>query len=102
MVSELFFQAMSSPVRREIVKLLRWKNMNAGEIASHFDIAQPSVSRHLDVLKKAEIVTTERKGTQIMYSLNLTAVQEIVLYLRELLEPREEEAYGAAQIQGVD
>ena len=84
-----FFQALSSPVRREIIKLLRWKNLNAGEIASHFDIAQPSVSRHLDVLKKAEIVTTERKGTQIIYSLNLSAIQEILLYITELFEMRE-------------
>ena len=97
-----FFQALSSPVRREIIKLLRWKNLNAGEIASHFDIAQPSVSRHLDVLKKAEIVTTERKGNQIIYSLNLSAIQEILLYITELFEMREEEYHGAAQIQGVD
>ena len=96
-----FFQALSSPVRREIIKLLRWKNLNAGEIASHFDIAQPSVSRHLDVLKKAEIVTTERKGTQIIYSLNLSAIQEILLYITELFEMKEE-YHGAAQIQGVD
>lgn len=101
-MNDEFFQAMSSPVRREIIKLLRWKNLNAGEIASYFDIAQPSVSRHLDVLKKAEIVTTERKGTQIIYSLNLSAMQEMVLYLTELFEMREEDYHGTTQIQGMD
>lgn len=84
-----FFQALSNPYRREIIKLLRWKNMSAGEIVEKFDIAQPSISRHLDVLKKAEIVTSERRGNQIIYSLNLSAVQEMVLYLSELFEVKE-------------
>lgn len=81
-----FFQALSNPYRREIIKLLRWKNMSAGEIVEQFDIAQPSISRHLDVLKKAEIVTSERKGNQIIYSLNLSAVQEMFVYMSELFD----------------
>ncbi len=89
-MNETFFQALSNPYRREIIKLLKWKNMNAGEIAEHFQIAQPSVSRHLDVLKKAEIVTVERKGTQLIYSLNLSTVQEIFVYMTQLFEKQEE------------
>ena len=89
-MNDSFFQALSNPYRREIIKLLKWKNMNAGEIAEHFQIAQPSVSRHLDVLKKAEIVTVERRGTQLIYSLNLSAVQEIYVYLTELFETKPE------------
>ena len=58
----------------------------AGEIVAHFDIAQPSISRHLDVLKKAELVTTERRGNQIIYALNLSAIQELLFYTTELLE----------------
>ncbi len=85
-MNEGFFQALSNPYRREIIKLLRWKNLSAGEIVEHFDIAQPSISRHLDVLKKAEIVTCERKGNQIIYSLNLSAVEEMFLYLTELFD----------------
>jgi len=89
-MNDSFFQALSNPYRREIIQLLKWKNMNAGEIAEHFQIAQPSVSRHLDVLKKAEIVTVERRGTQLIYSLNLSTVQEIYVYMAELFEKRPE------------
>lgn len=84
-MNEDFFHALASPCRREIIKLLKWKNMNAGEIAEHFDISQPSISRHLDVLKHAEIVTSERKGNQIIYSLNLSVMQEMYIKLSELL-----------------
>lgn len=83
-MNESFFQALSNPYRREIIRLLKWRNMNAGEIAEQFQIAQPSISRHLDVLKKAEIVTVERRGTQLIYSLNLSTVQEILVYMTEL------------------
>ncbi|MDY3778910.1 MAG: autorepressor SdpR family transcription factor [Candidatus Limousia pullorum] len=84
-MNEDFFHALASPCRREIIKLLKWKNMNAGEIAEHFDISQPSISRHLDVLKHAEIVTSERKGNQIIYSLNLSVMQEMYIKLSKLL-----------------
>lgn len=84
-MNEDFFHALASPYRREIIKLLKWKNMNAGEITEHFDISQPSISRHLDVLKHAEIVTSERKGNQIIYSLNLSVMQEMYIKLSELL-----------------
>jgi len=83
-----FFQALSNPYRREIIKLLRWRSMSAGEIVEQFDIAQPSISRHLDVLKKAELVTSERRGNQIIYSLNMSAMEELLLYVTELLSPR--------------
>lgn len=89
-MNDSFFQALSNPYRREIIRLLKWKNMNAGEIAEHFQIAQPSVSRHLDVLKKAEIITVERRGTQMIYALNLSAVQEMFVYLTELFEAEAE------------
>lgn len=89
-MNESFFQALSNPYRREIIRLLKWRNMNAGEIAEQFQIAQPSISRHLDVLKKAEIVTVERRGTQLIYSLNLSTVQEIFVYMTELFEAPEE------------
>ena len=83
-MNDEFFQALSNPYRREIIKLLRWKNLSAGEIVAQFDIAQPTISRHLDVLKKAEIVTSERRGNQIIYSLNLSAMQEMFVYMSEL------------------
>lgn len=57
-----FFQALANPYRREIIRLLKWRSRTAGEIAAHFSISQPSISRHLDVLKRAEIITAERPG----------------------------------------
>ena len=90
-MNDEFFQALSNPYRREIIKLLRWKNLSAGEIVAQFDIAQPTISRHLDVLKKAEIVTSERKGNQIIYSLNMSAMQEMFVYMSELFAFQKEE-----------
>lgn len=84
-----FFQALASPYRREIIKLLKWKNLSAGEIADHFDISQPSISRHLDILKQAEIVTAERKANQIIYSLNLSVMEEIFMQLSDLFQIKE-------------
>lgn len=81
-----FFQALANPYRREIIKMLKWKNMSAGEIANHFNISQPSISRHLDVLKRAEIVTAERKANQIIYSLNLSVMQEMYIELSTLFD----------------
>ena len=86
-----FFQALSSPYRREIIRMLKWRNLSAGEIAEHFDISQPSVSRHLDILKRAQIITAERKGNQIIYALNLSVVQEMLVQTMELLEIGREE-----------
>lgn len=84
-MSEDFFQALASPYRREIIKLLKWKNLSAGEIAGHFDISQPSVSRHLEVLRQAEIVTAEKRGNQVIYALNLSVVDEMYIQLTDLL-----------------
>lgn len=85
-----FFHALSSPYRRQIIRMLRWRNLSAGEIAEQFDISQPSVSRHLDVLKRAGVVTAQRRANQVIYSLNLTAMQEMVMYLTEVLVGMEE------------
>ena len=88
-----FFQALSHPCRREIIRLRKWKNLSAGPIASHFDIAQPTVSRHLEVLRNAGIVTSQRRGNQIIYSLDLSMVQEMLLEVMELLGRVEGAAY---------
>ena len=92
-----FFQALSHPCRREIIRLLKWRDLSAGEIAGHFDIAQSTVSRHLDVLKNAGIVTSRRRANQVIYSLDLTAVQGMLVEILDLLgrgegERRESEA----------
>ncbi|MBS7176697.1 MAG: helix-turn-helix transcriptional regulator, partial [Clostridiales bacterium] len=58
-------------------------------IASHFTISKPSVSRHLEVLRQAELVTVERRGTQLIYSVNLTVLQEMGMELIELVSTKE-------------
>ena len=90
-----FFQALASPYRREIIRLLKWRTLSAGEIAGHFDIAQPSVSRHLEVLKNAGIITSRRQANQVIYSLNLSMVPEMIMEVMELLGRGEEERYDA-------
>ncbi|MCC8099671.1 MAG: autorepressor SdpR family transcription factor [Clostridiales bacterium] len=94
-----FFQALANPYRREIIRLLRWKNLSAGEIAEQFDISQPSVSRHLDVLKRAEIVTATRKANQIIYSLNLSVMEELYVELTGLLGKAPEGGEKACEME---
>lgn len=70
------FEALAHPVRRDILKLLRKRAMSAGELAEHFTIAKPTLSGHFAVLKNADLVTTERQGTTILYRLNLSVMEE--------------------------
>jgi ArsR family transcriptional regulator, arsenate/arsenite/antimonite-responsive transcriptional repressor len=72
------FKALSDPIRRQILKMLRKKDMAAGEIADQFDISKPSISHHLNILKGANLVLSEKKGQNIIYSLNTTIFQEII------------------------
>lgn len=72
------FKALSDPSRRRILELLTKSDLTAGEIADCFDMAKSSVSHHLSVLKSAGLILDERKGQNIIYSLNMTVFQEIV------------------------
>jgi len=72
------FKALSDKNRRKILKLLREKDMSAGEIAEEFNISKPSLSHHLSILKQADLVQTERQGQNIIYSLNTTVFQELI------------------------
>lgn len=74
MNTDEFFQALASPYRREILLLLKRSDLSAGEIAAHFNVSQPSISRHLDVLRHAELITSTRLANRIIYSLNRPAV----------------------------
>lgn len=78
------FKALSDPVRREILLLLKHGRMSAGEIASHFDMTQATVSYHLRTLKKAELVYEKKEKNFIYYSLNTSVVEEVMLWLSEL------------------
>lgn len=79
----IIFKALNDPTRREILQLLQEKDMTAGQIADRFHISWPSVSHHLDLLKQAKLVTTEKDGQFIYYSLNTTVVDEIVKWLMQ-------------------
>ena len=72
------FKALADPSRRRILELLSDGEMTAGDIAANFDMAKPSVSHHLNILKAAGLVSDERRGQNIVYCLNLTVFQKLV------------------------
>lgn len=74
------FKALNDPIRREILNLLREKDLTAGEIAAHFDISAPSISHHLDKLKQAGLVTAIKKGQFIHYSLNTSIIEDLIQF----------------------
>ncbi|HYV19894.1 MAG TPA: autorepressor SdpR family transcription factor [Verrucomicrobiae bacterium] len=78
-------QALADPTRREILRLLRKRDLSAGEIAERFPLAKSTLSGHFNVLKHAGLVVTERRGTTILYSLNVSALEQAVASLWELL-----------------
>ena len=71
-------RALSDPTRREILRMLREKDLAAGEIAARFEMTAPTVSHHLSVLKEAGLVQTERNGRSVVYSIDTTVVQEFL------------------------
>ncbi|WP_264560278.1 autorepressor SdpR family transcription factor [Flavobacterium sp. N2270] len=75
------FKALNDETRREILELLRKKEMTAGDIADKFNISKPSISHHLDILKQADLVTSEKQGQFVIYSLNTTIVDDILKWL---------------------
>jgi len=70
------FEALSHPVRRRILGLLKPGPMSAGELATHFDLSKPTLSVHFAKLKEAELVAVERQGTSLIYHLNLSILEE--------------------------
>lgn len=82
------FKALNDPTRREILQLLQERDMTAGEIAEQFHISFPSISHHLDILKQANLVTAEKDGQYIYYSLNTTVVDEILKWLMQFKTKR--------------
>jgi len=75
------FKALSDPTRRKILDLLKERDMTAGEIAEHFTMTKPSISNHLNILKQAELITDERQGQHILYSLNTTVFQDVMKWI---------------------
>lgn len=75
------FKALNDDTRRQMLHLLREKDLTAGAIAEHFNISKPSISHHLDLLKQADLVVANRKGQFIIYSINTTVLDEVLAWI---------------------
>lgn len=80
------FDALGDPTRRAILRVLRGGSLTAGEIAERFSLTKPTLSHHFRVLAEAGLVRAERRGTQIVYTLQSNAVEDVVAELLELVE----------------
>ena len=78
------FKALSDPVRRDILTLLKKGSLSAGEIGSHFDMTGATISYHLSILKKADLVFENKQKNFIYYELNTSVVEEVMLWLADL------------------
>lgn len=85
------FKALADPTRRRILELLSEGDLTAGEIAAHFNMTRPSVSHHLNALKNAGLVSDERRGQTIVYSVNLTVFQEMIKWFYDFGFAKSEE-----------
>jgi len=79
------FRALADPTRREVLRLLRARDLTAGEIADRFPLAKSTLSGHFAVLKQAGLIVAEKRGTTIVYSLNASALEDAVGAAMELL-----------------
>ena len=77
-------KALADPTRREILNLLKTGKLSAGEITDHFDITAAAISRHLSVLKEADLIEDTREGKYIYYTLNASVLEEIMLWITDL------------------
>ena len=90
MALQKVLKAASAPVSRQIHDLLKTKSRSAGEIASHFDITDAAVSQHLSILKDAGLVTSRREGKQLIYELNASVLEEMLIWIQSLQGDGEE------------
>lgn len=75
------FRALNDPTRRQILEILREGDLTAGEIADRFEMTKPSISHHLDLLKQAELVSADKRGQFIFYTLNTTVLDELLSWI---------------------
>lgn len=80
------FKAIADPTRREVLKLLRDGSKTAGELAESFDMTKGTLSHHFNVLKAADLVRCERRGQQLVYSLNTTVFEDVAALLLDLFK----------------
>ena len=81
---QITLRALADPIRREILNLLKAGRLSAGDIADHFPVTGASVSRHLSVLKDADLIRDTREGKFIYYDLNVSVLEEIMLWVKDL------------------
>ncbi len=77
-------RALADPIRRDILNMLKAGRMSAGDIVSRFEVTGASISRHLSVLKEADLIRDKREGKYIYYELNASVLEEILLWIKEL------------------
>jgi DNA-binding transcriptional ArsR family regulator len=78
------FKALNDDTRRQIIELLKERDMNAGEIAEQFNISKPSISHHLELLKRADLLTRDKQGQFIVYSLNTSVLEDLLHWIIKL------------------
>lgn len=78
------FKALSDPIRREILEMLKKKSLSAGEISDHFQVTNAAISRHLSVLKKADLIRDRREGKYIYYEINTSVLEELLMWVSVL------------------
>lgn len=86
------FKALQDETRRQILQLLKERDLAAGEIGEHFAISKPSISYHLDLLRQAGLVSSRKEGQFVLYSLETTVLDESVLWILDLLNQRKKHA----------
>lgn len=91
------YRALADPTRRRILELLRERAMSAGEIAEHFSLAKPTLSGHFAVLRQADLVTSEKTGTTIVYRLNVSVLEEALMALMSAFKIQGTEPPAAAR-----
>ena len=82
------FRALGDPTRREILRLLRRRDMTAGELAERFPLAKSTLSGHFNVLRHAGLIVSERRATSIVYSLNVSVFESALSAVMDLLKAR--------------
>ena len=75
------FKALNDEVRREILELLRTKDLTAGEIADHFHLGKPTISHHLDLLRQADLVSCRKQGQFVIYSIETSVIDEVLKWM---------------------
>lgn len=84
------WKALADPTRRKILEMLKSHDMNAGDIASQFNMSKPSISNHLNILKQADLIDSDKQGQNVIYSLNTSVLEDILNMLSNLTGRKED------------